>query len=107
MKVANDTEVSNQELGELIAKLQDKDDACELSDLVSAEDNVPVCADDKWDEEFMSELGPANKLTCPDDDSDEDSNNKNANEMEEPPPHLASEELRPGSGPERENFTIF
>ena len=42
----DDTEVCDQELGELIAKLQDKDDdAYEVSDLVSAEDDVPVCAE--------------------------------------------------------------
>ena len=36
--------------------------------MVSAEDDVPVCtefADDKWDE-FISDLGPADKLMCPD-----------------------------------------
>ena len=82
-------EVSDQELGELIAKLQDKDDAaCEVYDLVSAKDDVPVCtefADNKWVEEFMSDLGPANNLMCPD---DEDSDGEDANAMEAPPPHL-------------------
>lgn len=34
----------------------------------------------------MSEFGPANKLTCPDDDSDEE----DANAMEERPPRLKS-----------------
>ena len=53
---------------------------------------MPVCAefaDDKWDEEFMSELGPADKLLCPDDNSDDaDSNDEDATAMEESPPRL-------------------
>ena len=95
----DDTEVCNQELGELIAKLQDSEDSdntSEASDLVSAEDDVPVCAefaDDKWDKEFMSELGPADKLLYPDDDSDDaDTNDEDEDEdataMEESPPRL-------------------
>ena len=44
-----------------------------------------------WDEEFMSEHGPVNKFTCPDDDSDEDSNDEFPDPMEEvPPSHLKS-----------------
>ena len=35
----------------------------------------------KGDEEFMSDLGPANKLMCPDDDSDEDSDGEGPNAM--------------------------
>jgi len=57
-----------------ISQHQGKDDACGVSDLASAEDQVPVCAefaDDKWDEEFMSELGPADKIMCRGYDSDE------------------------------------
>ena len=78
------TKVGDQELDELIGKLQDKDDTCDLLDLISAEDDVPVCAefaDDTWDEEFMSELGPVNKLMCLDDANDEDSD---GDIMEEP-----------------------
>ena len=48
---------------------------------------MPVCAefaDDTWDE-FMSELGPVNKLMCLDDASDEDSD---GDTMEESAPHL-------------------
>lgn len=84
------TEGGDQELDELISNLTDKDDACDMLDLISAEDDVPVCAefaDDTWDEEFMSELGPVNKLMCPDDASDEDSD---GDTMEEPAPHLKS-----------------
>ncbi len=60
----DETALHEQELNDLTAKLQEEDDACEVSDLASAEDDVPVCAefaDDKWDDEFMSGLGPANK----------------------------------------------
>ena len=60
-----------------------------MSDLASAEDDVSICAefaDDKWDEEFMSELGPANKLMCPDEDSDDE----DSDPMEVPPPRLKS-----------------
>jgi len=59
-------------------------------DLISAVDDVTVCAefaDDTWDEEFMSELGPVNKLMCLDDASDEDSG---GDTMEESAPHLKS-----------------
>ena len=38
-----------------IDESKEDDDACEVSDLVSTEDDVPVCAefaDDKWDKEF-------------------------------------------------------
>jgi len=55
-----------------------------MLNLISAEDGVPVCAefaDDTWDEEFMSELGPVNKLMCLDDANDEDSD---GDIMEEP-----------------------
>ena len=56
----------------------------------SAEDDMPMCtefADDKWDEEFMSDLGPANKLVCPESNSDlyEDTN-----AWEDTSPHLKS-----------------
>ena len=34
----DDTKVCNQELGELIAKLQDRDNTCEVSDLVPHKD---------------------------------------------------------------------
>ena len=47
---------------------------------------MPVCtefADDKWDE-FISDLGPADKLMCPDDDSDEESDGEGPNAMEVP-----------------------
>ena len=77
-----------QESSDLTAKLQDKDDACEVSDLISAENDVPICAEfanDKWDEELMSELLPVNKFMCPNDDSDEDSNNEYSDPMEEVP----------------------
>ena len=78
-------------MSELIAKHQDKDDACKVSDLLSAEDDVPVCvefADDKWDEEF--DLGPANKLVCPESNSDEDSDYEDANAWEDTSPRLKS-----------------
>ena len=42
-----------------------------VSDLASAEDQLPVCAelaDDTWDEQFISELGPKDKVMCLDDD---------------------------------------
>jgi len=39
------TQVGDQELDELIGKLQDKYDTCYLLDLISAEDDVPVCAE--------------------------------------------------------------
>ena len=64
-----------------------------MSDLVSAEDDVPVCAEfanDKWDEEFMSDLASANKLMCPDDDNDVDSDGGDANTLEEPQPRIKS-----------------
>ena len=64
-----------------------------MSDLLSAEDDVPVCAefaDDKWDKEFMSDLGPANKLVCPESNSDEDSDYEDANTWEDTSPHLKS-----------------
>ena len=92
-KEGDDTEVSDQELSELTAKLHDKDDACEVPDLVSAEDDVPVCAEfanDKWDEEFMSDLAPANKLMCPDNDNDIDSEGEDANTLKEPQPRIKS-----------------
>ena len=38
----------------------------------------------------MSDLRPANKLMCPDDDSDEDSDGEGPNAMEVPPPCLKS-----------------
>ena len=82
-----EADLNTQELGELIAKLQEKGDACEVLDLISAEDDVPICAeftDDKWDKEFMSELGPAIKIVCPDDDSDV-SSDEDDTIMEEPP----------------------
>ena len=78
------TKVGDQELDELIDKLHDKDDTCDVLNWISAEDGVPVCAefaDDTWDEEFMSELGPVNKLMCLDDANDEDSD---GDIMEEP-----------------------
>ena len=56
-----------------------------MSDLLSADD-VPVCAefaDDKWDEEFMSDTGPANKLVCPESNRDEDSDYEDANAWED------------------------
>ena len=85
----DNSEVSDQELSELIAKFQDKDDACEVSNLLSAEDDMPMCtefADDKWDEEFMSDLGPANKLVCPESNSDYE----DANAWEDTSPRLKS-----------------
>ena len=39
-----------------------------------------VCRD-KWDEELMSNFGPANKLMCPDYDSDEDSDGEVLTQM--------------------------
>ena len=45
--------------------------------MVSAEDHLLICAefaDDVWNEQFMSELGPAEKMMCPDNDSDEATN---------------------------------
>ena len=54
---------------------------------------MPVCAefaDDKWDEEFMSDLGPANKLVCSESNSDEDSDCDDANTLEDASPHLKS-----------------
>ena len=44
-------------------------------------------ADDKWDEEFMSDLGP-NKLVCPESNSDEDSDYEDANAWEDNSPRL-------------------
>lgn len=69
--------ILKQELSDLIAKLQHVDDACEVSDLTSAENNIPVCE-------------PASKLTHPDDYSDEDSDDEDAVPMEVPPPRLKS-----------------
>ena len=44
-------------------------------DLASAEDHLPLCVDlaeETWEEEeFMSGLGPVDKVMCPDNDSDE------------------------------------
>ena len=43
-----------------------------LSDLLSAEDALPVCsefAEENWDEEFMAGFGHKDKLLCPDEDS--------------------------------------
>ena len=47
-------------------------------------------ADDKWDEEFMSDLGPVNKLVCPESNSDEDSDYEDANAWEDTSPRLKS-----------------
>ena len=69
----DEADLNTQELGEYTAKLQENGDACELSDLNSTEDDMPICAefaDDKWDEEFMTELEPASQIVCPADDSD-------------------------------------
>ena len=60
-------------LSDLISQLQVSEDACCVSDLLSAEDVLPVCsefAEENWDEEFMAELGPKDKLPCPDEDSE-------------------------------------
>ena len=89
----DDIELNDEELSELTAKLQGNDDACEVSGMTVAEDDVPVCAelsDDKRDEEFMSELGPTNKFTHLDGDSDEDSDDEDSEPIEVPPPRLNS-----------------
>ena len=66
--------MANPELSDLISWLQGSDDACEVPDLASAEDHLPICAefaDDTWNEQFMSELGPADKVMYVDNDCDE------------------------------------
>ena len=87
----DDMEMTDPELSGLISQLQGSDDVCEVSDVVSAEDHLPTCAefaDDTWNKQFMSELRPADKVMCPDDDSveatDDDEDETTPIEM----PHL-------------------
>ena len=86
--IDNDTEDTDDspgiidfELSDLISQLQGSEDACSVNDLVSAECTLPVCsefAEENWDEEFMTELGPRDKLPCPDEDSESENEDEPA-----------------------------
>ena len=50
------------------------DGACTLKEIMTAEDEVPICSeltDDTWDETFMNELQPNTSETCISSDEDE------------------------------------
>ena len=87
----NECEVDEQELSELILSLQGPENACSLSELLTAESDIPVCsefADLTWDDEFMAELGPQSKQQCSDvEDKDKDDSDP-AEDHEPSPPHV-------------------
>ena len=87
-----DLDIMDTELSDLISRLQDCEDACSVSDLVSAEEALPVCSeftDETWDEEFLAELGPRDKSQC----LDELSENEGEDE-DEPGPAPALPRLK-------------
>ena len=54
-----DNSDADGELLHLMSAVQGSDGACTLKEIITAEDEVPICselADDTWDETFMSEL---------------------------------------------------
>ena len=88
----SDLDIMDTELSDLISRLQDSEDACSVSDLVSAEEALPVCSeftDETWDEEFLAELGPRDKSQC----LDELSENEGEDE-DEPSPASALPRLK-------------
>ena len=71
-----DDEDQSAELGELISCVQTENE-CSVQDLIEAENCIPICqefANENWEDEFFSELGPASKsLTLETDDEGSDS----------------------------------
>ena len=87
--------IMDTELSDLISQLQGSEDACSASDLVSAEEALPVCSeftDETWDEEFLAELGPRDKSPCPDEQSENEGEDEDEPELKPAPalPHLKS-----------------
>ena len=88
----SDLDIMDTELSDFISRLQDSEDACSVSDLVSDEEALPVCSeftDETWDEEFLDELGPGDKSQC----LDELSENEGEDE-DEPGPASALPRLK-------------
>ncbi len=55
-----------EELETLIHQVQGSENVCSISELLSAELEIPVCSefsDSTWDEQFTAEVGPHSKHT--------------------------------------------
>ena len=62
------------ELLHLMNAVQGSDGACTVQEMMTAENEVPICSefsDDTWDEQFMTELQPNSSETCVSSDEDE------------------------------------
>ena len=63
----------DSELADLVKGVQGDQDQCSALDLISAESDIPVCAefaDETWEEDFIAELGPQSKHVILESDSD-------------------------------------
>ena len=73
----------------MIVRVQGPENVCSLSEFLTAEDEIPICAefdDITWDEEFMAELGPEGKRMHQ--DADEDEEDEDHEDVEPSPPRL-------------------
>ena len=62
------------ELLHLMNAVQGLDGACTVQEMMTAENEVPICSefsDDTWDEQFMTELQPNSSEACVSSDEDE------------------------------------
>ena len=62
------------ELLHLMNAVQGSDGACTVQEMMTAENEVPICSefsDDTWDEQFMTELQPNSSEACVSSDEDE------------------------------------
>ena len=69
-----DNSDAEDELLHLMNAVQGSDGACTLQEIMTAENEVPICyefADDTWDATFMSELQPNSSEACVSSDEDE------------------------------------
>ena len=67
-------EAVDDELAELFYRVQGAHIACSITDLITAESELPTCsefADESWNDEFMAEIGPRSKDRCLSSDEDD------------------------------------
>lgn len=86
----SDDNDDEDELSALFHRVQGSENCCSVSEMLSVESEVPVCAEfdeASRDEEFMAELGPQDKEPCL---SDEEDCNLDVPDPEPPPPKLQS-----------------
>ena len=79
---------ADSELSSLIYQLQYSEDCCQPSELLLAENELPVCsefADENWDEQFMAELGPcSSKDPAVDEESEDEDHSESLPQVSEP-----------------------